>query len=120
MDNHDNKITRPWGYYRSLQIGENFQVKEIVVFSGQRLSLQSHQQRAEHWVVVQGPALITINDQAREYPTGSHAFIPLKAKHRLANSGEREVRIIETQIGAYLGEDDITRYEDDYQRTVDR
>ena len=113
-----NEIFRPWGSFRSLLLADNHQIKEIFVESGQRLSLQSHQQRSEHWIVANGPALVTINDQELMLETGAHIFIPQGAKHRLANPGTEKIKIVEIQIGSYLGEDDITRYEDDYQRNV--
>lgn len=112
------RVQRPWGYFSSLKLENGHQVKEIVVNPGQRLSLQSHRRRSEHWVVVEGTALITVDDDSREYRQGAHIFIPLGARHRLANPGQRHLTVIEVQIGEYLGEDDIVRYEDDYQRNV--
>ena len=112
------KVIRPWGTYRSLLLADNHQVKEIFIDPGQRLSLQSHQQRSEHWIVTNGPALVTIDNKEEQLDTGAHIFIPQGAKHRLANPGTERIKIIEIQIGKYLGEDDITRYEDDYQREV--
>ncbi len=114
-----SKVIRPWGAYRSLLMAENHQVKEIFVEPGQRLSLQSHAKRSEHWVVVQGPALITVGDQEKLFQTGEHIFIPQQARHRLANPGPDPIKIIEVQLGSYLGEDDIVRYEDDYQRDAE-
>ncbi len=110
------EVFRPWGSYRSLLRAENHQVKEIFVEPGQRLSLQSHEYRSEHWVVVQGPALITVAAQEKLFSSGEHIFIPSRTRHRLANPGQKQIKIIEIQIGSYLGEDDITRYADDYQR----
>lgn len=109
-------VKRPWGSFRTLLQEGNHQVKEIFVQPGQRLSLQSHEQRSEHWIVVQGPALVTVGDQESLLETGAHVFIPLRARHRLANPGKNEIKIIEIQLGSYLGEDDIIRYEDDYRR----
>ena len=112
----DAKVIRPWGAYRSLLLADNHQVKEIFVEPGQRLSLQSHEKRCEHWVVAQGPALITVDNREKLFNTGEHIFIPRQARHRLANPGTEPVKIIEVQLGDYLGEDDIIRYADDYQR----
>lgn len=112
----NTEIFRPWGSYRSILNCDGHQVKEIFVEPGQRLSLQSHHQRSEHWVVAQGPALVTVDENVHELVTGSHIFIPQGARHRLANPGTEKIKIIEIQIGDYLGEDDIIRYEDDYQR----
>ncbi|MCD6292946.1 MAG: phosphomannose isomerase type II C-terminal cupin domain [Deltaproteobacteria bacterium] len=110
------EVFRPWGSFRSLLLAENHQIKEIFVEPGQRLSLQSHQQRSEHWIVTNGPALVTVDGREQELASGSHIFIPQGAQHRLANPGTKRIKIVEIQIGSYLGEDDITRYEDDYQR----
>ena len=110
------EILRPWGSYRCLTLAEGYQVKEILVAPGQRLSLQSHQHRSEHWVVVQGPALVTVDSRELEVAVGGHVFIPQGTRHRLANPGRNMIKVIEVQIGNYLGEDDITRYEDDYER----
>jgi mannose-6-phosphate isomerase-like protein (cupin superfamily) len=112
------KVIRPWGSYSSLLLADNHQVKEIVVAPGQRLSLQSHEHRSEHWIVIQGPALITVDDQEKLFNPGEHIFIPKKARHRLANPGTEPIEIVEVQLGDYLGEDDIVRYADDYQRDV--
>ena len=109
-------VVRPWGSFCSLLLADNHQVKEILVEPGQRLSLQSHEKRCEHWIVAQGPALITVGDQEKLFNTGEHIFIPRQARHRLANPGVESVKIIEVQLGDYLGEDDIIRYADDYQR----
>jgi len=109
-------VIRPWGSFCSLLMADNHQVKEIVVEPGQRLSLQSHDKRSEHWIVVQGPALITVGNHEQLFKTGEHIFIPKQARHRLANPGTEPIKIIEVQLGSYLGEDDIIRYADDYQR----
>lgn len=107
---------RPWGWYKTLEQKQGFQVKLIHVVPGGRLSLQSHKQRAEHWVVVQGVATVTVNDTKQNYSVNQAIFIPLEAKHRLENSGNEPVEIIEVQVGSYLGEDDIIRYDDIYGR----
>jgi len=110
------EVFRPWGSFRSLLLADDHQIKEIFVNPGQRLSLQSHQQRCEHWIVATGPALVTIDGDEQKLSSGAHVFIPQRTRHRLANPGEKRIKIIEIQIGDYLGEDDIIRYEDDYQR----
>jgi len=109
-------IERPWGSYRTLCLEKNHQVKEIFVNPNQRLSLQSHEKRSEHWIIVQGPALVSLQGQEQLLASGEHIFIPQRAQHRLANPGPGIIKIIEVQYGSYLGEDDIIRYEDDYQR----
>ena len=113
---YNTEIFRPWGSFRSILLSDNHQIKEIFVEPGQRLSLQSHKHRSEHWIVTEGPALVTINEEEHELVSGSHIFIPQGARHRLANPGSKKIKIVEIQIGNYLGEDDIVRYEDDYQR----
>lgn len=110
-------VVRPWGTYQVLHVGDGCQVKKIIVHPGQRLSLQYHHHRSEHWIVLAGPALITVDEREMEVDVGGHVFIPKTARHRLANLNEqREVIIIEVQQGDYLGEDDIVRLDDDYQR----
>ncbi len=109
-------VKRPWGSFRSLLKSGNCQVKEIAVAGGQRLSLQSHEKRSEHWVVSRGPALVTLEDRELRLETGEHVFIPRRSRHRLANPGSDTILVIEIQIGSYLGEDDIIRYADDYRR----
>jgi len=108
---------RPWGSYQTLAMENGFQVKTISVNPGGRLSLQSHEHRAEHWVVVEGTATVTVNGDVKEYEVNHSVFIPKKAKHRLENFTEKTVRIVEVQVGDYLGEDDIMRYDDVYQRS---
>ena len=110
------QVRRPWGWYESVVSGEGFQVKRITVAPGCKLSLQSHAHRAEHWVVVSGVALATIGDEEVLVRANESVFIPLGARHRLANPGDQPLSVIEVQSGAYLGEDDIVRFEDDYAR----
>lgn len=110
------RVRRPWGWYETVLGGEGFQVKRITVAPGCKLSLQSHAHRAEHWVVVSGVALATIGDQDVTVRANESVFIPLGARHRLANPGDQPLSVIEVQSGAYLGEDDIVRFEDDYAR----
>lgn len=110
---HDH---RPWGHFESLAVGNRFQVKRISVRPGASLSLQSHHHRAEHWVVVEGTARVTINDEVRLVSENQSVYIPVGAVHRLENPGKLPVVLIEVQTGSYLGEDDIVRYEDRYAR----
>jgi len=115
VDNH-RKVFRPWGYYDSVDSGEGFQVKRIVVNSGAKLSLQKHKHRAEHWVVVKGVALVTCGDKVFELVENQSTYIPQGSLHRLENHQDIPLEIIEIQTGSYLGEDDIIRLEDDYLR----
>lgn len=107
---------RPWGWFESLAIGDRFQVKRIVVKPGAALSLQSHHHRAEHWIVVEGTAEVTIDDKVQMVSENQSVYVPLGAVHRLENPGRVPMVLIEVQTGSYLGEDDITRYEDVYAR----
>ncbi len=107
---------RPWGWYESISEAPGNKVKRIRVHPGQRLSLQKHAQRAEHWVVVLGTARITVGEREFDLMPGQHCDIPLGAVHRLANLTTEPVEIIEVQLGSYLGEDDITRLQDDHGR----
>jgi len=109
---------RPWGRYTVLEERSGFKVKVLEVEPGARLSLQRHARRAEHWVVVQGVADIVCGDQTRQLHQGEHLHIPQGTNHRLGNSGQALLALIEVQLGDYLGEDDIVRLEDDYQRTA--
>ena len=108
---------RPWGYYDSIDSGERFQVKRIVVTPGGTLSLQKHHHRAEHWVVVRGTAEVTIGTEIRAVHENESIYIPIGAVHRLANRGKIPLELIEVQTGSYLGEDDIIRIEDVYKRS---
>lgn len=110
------RVHRPWGWYESLDRGDGYQVKRILVHPGGRLSLQTHRFRAEHWVVVCGQAQVTVGSTIAQLQPGEHAHIPLGAIHRLENFGTTPVELIEVQNGSYLGEDDIVRLEDIYQR----
>jgi mannose-1-phosphate guanylyltransferase/mannose-6-phosphate isomerase len=107
---------RPWGWFESLVMGPRFQVKRIVVHPGAALSLQSHHHRAEHWIVVQGTARVTVDQVVSLVPENQSVYIPLGAVHRLENPGKVELTLIEVQTGSYLGEDDIVRYDDVYAR----
>jgi mannose-1-phosphate guanylyltransferase/mannose-6-phosphate isomerase len=114
--NH-RRVHRPWGYYESIDMGERFQVKRIVVNPGGMLSLQKHRHRAEHWVVVRGTAEVTINEDTRTVHENESIFIPIGSVHRLANQGKIPLELIEVQTGSYLGEDDIVRLDDIYKRS---
>ena len=107
---------RPWGWYESLIVGPRFQVKRIVVHPGAALSLQSHHHRSEHWIVVEGTAKVTVDDRIELISENQSIYIPLGAIHRMQNPGRLPLTLIEVQTGAYLGEDDIIRYEDVYSR----
>ncbi|TLX21632.1 mannose-1-phosphate guanylyltransferase/mannose-6-phosphate isomerase [Thermomonas fusca] len=111
------EVHRPWGSYDSIDMADGFQVKRIKVKPGARLSLQSHQRRAEHWVVVRGTARVTRDNDVFELFANQSAYIPIGAKHRLENPGSAMLELIEVQSGDYLGEDDIVRYEDVYGRS---
>jgi mannose-1-phosphate guanylyltransferase/mannose-6-phosphate isomerase len=110
------KDHRPWGWFESLAVGERFQVKRIVVHPGAALSLQSHHHRSEHWIVVQGTAKVTVDDDVKLVSENQSVYIPLAAVHRMENPGKVPMVLIEVQTGSYLGEDDIIRYEDVYAR----
>ena len=110
------RVHRPWGYYESVDAGERFQVKRIMVNPGAALSLQMHHHRAEHWVVVSGTAKVTRGDAQVLVSENESVYIPIGMKHRLENPGKLPLYLIEVQSGGYLGEDDIVRYEDRYKR----
>jgi mannose-1-phosphate guanylyltransferase/mannose-6-phosphate isomerase len=111
------RVYRPWGSYESLVTADRFQVKRIVVNPGQTLSLQMHHHRAEHWIVVHGTAEVTCEERVFMLAEDESTYIPLGHKHRLSNPGRIPLELIEVQSGAYLGEDDIVRYEDVYGRS---
>jgi mannose-1-phosphate guanylyltransferase/mannose-6-phosphate isomerase len=110
-------VRRPWGMYDSLESGDRFQVKRIVVKPGAALSLQMHHHRAEHWIVVKGVAEVTCDDKVFLLAENQSTYLPLGSKHRLRNPGKVPVELIEVQSGSYLGEDDIVRYDDVYGRS---
>ena len=107
---------RPWGMYEVLADGDGYKVKRITVHAGGRLSLQSHEHREEHWVVVSGLAKVTVGDAVSLRRSGESVHIPLGSVHRLENETDSDMVLIEVQLGDYLGEDDIKRYEDIYGR----
>jgi mannose-1-phosphate guanylyltransferase/mannose-6-phosphate isomerase len=110
------KIHRPWGYYDSIDDGDRFQVKRIVVNPGASLSMQMHHHRAEHWIVVRGTARVTRGDEAFLLSENQSTYIPIGTRHRLENPGKLPLEMIEVQSGGYLGEDDIVRFDDTYGR----
>jgi mannose-1-phosphate guanylyltransferase/mannose-6-phosphate isomerase len=110
------RVYRPWGYYESIDGGERFQVKRIMVNPGAALSLQMHHHRAEHWVVVSGTAKVTRGDEVKLVAENESTYIPIGVRHRLENPGKVPLHLIEVQSGGYLGEDDIVRFEDLYKR----
>jgi mannose-1-phosphate guanylyltransferase / mannose-6-phosphate isomerase len=113
---HHRQVFRPWGSYDSIDNGERFQVKRIVVNPGAKLSLQMHHHRAEHWIVVAGTAKVTCGDKEFLLRENESTYIPLASRHRLENPGSIPLHLIEVQSGSYLGEDDIVRFEDTYGR----
>ncbi|SMY07656.1 Alginate biosynthesis protein AlgA [Flavimaricola marinus] len=117
-DAHDGLCHRPWGFYESLKMGERFQIKRICVKPGGTLSLQSHMHRSEHWIVVEGCAKVTVDQEETLMGENCSIFVPLGAVHRLENPGKVDLTLIEVQFGAYLGEDDIIRYDDIYGRAT--
>jgi len=112
------KVFRPWGWYKNIEEEDHapYKVKVICVNVGQRLSLQSHNHRSEHWVIVKGKGRVQVGQDFFVLEPNQHIYIPVKELHRIENIGEDVLEFTETQIGDYLGEDDIVRYEDDYGR----
>ena len=112
------KVFRPWGYYINVDGNDNssFKIKRIAVYPGKRLSLQSHNRRSEHWVIAKGKAKVQVGTEEFILEKDQHVYIPLQALHRIENIGTELMEFTETQIGDYLGEDDIIRYEDDFGR----
>ena len=111
------KEERPWGWYDVIDQGNRYKVKSIEVNPNASLSLQKHLHRAEHWVVVEGTAQVEVDGKITIIKENESTYIPLGSKHRLSNPGKIPLRIIEVQSGSYLEEDDIERFEDDYDRT---
>lgn len=115
-DNSPRYDERPWGNFTVLDEGEGFKVKRIEVLPGKRLSYQKHARRAEHWIIVQGEAKVTLDDKEIRLNSGEYVDIPVGAAHRIENPGDLKVIFIEVQRGDYLGEDDIVRLQDDFGR----
>jgi mannose-1-phosphate guanylyltransferase/mannose-6-phosphate isomerase len=113
---YHTRVYRPWGYYEGIDHGDRFQVKRITVKPGEKLSLQMHHHRAEHWIVVSGTARVTCGDKVSLLAENESTYIPIGMTHRLENPGKLPLHLIEVQSGSYLGEDDIVRFEDIYQR----
>jgi mannose-1-phosphate guanylyltransferase/mannose-6-phosphate isomerase len=113
---HGRSDHRPWGWYESVAVRDGFQVKQIVISPHQALSLQSHNHRAEHWIILSGAARITVDERIHDFGPGGYVFIPVGAIHRLDNITDEPVVMVELQVGSYLGEDDIIRYADRYNR----
>jgi mannose-1-phosphate guanylyltransferase/mannose-6-phosphate isomerase len=114
---HHQRVHRPWGAFESIDAGARYQVKRLTVNPGESLSLQMHHHRAEHWIVVSGTARVTCDDKTFLLAENQSTYIPVGATHRLENPGKVPLEIIEVQSGGYLGEDDIVRFEDVYNRT---
>jgi mannose-6-phosphate isomerase-like protein (cupin superfamily) len=109
-------VERPWGAYTVLEKGQGYKIKRISLKPGARLSLQLHRKRSEHWVVVEGVAEVTRENETYLVHTNESTYIPVNSKHRLGNPGGDPLQIVEVQNGEYLGEDDIERFSDDYGR----
>ena len=109
-------VDKPWGGYDVLDEGATCKVKRLTVRPGARLSYQSHERRAEHWIVIAGTADVLVDGEARVVATGESIDIPRNAKHRVGNRGDTDLVFVEVQLGDYFGEDDVVRYEDDYGR----
>ena len=110
------KDHRPWGWFESIALGDRFQVKRICVKPGAALSLQSHHHRSEHWIVVEGTAKVTLDNDVKLVSEGESIYIPIGSPHRMENPGKLPMLLIEVQTGSYFGEDDIIRYDDLYKR----
>jgi mannose-1-phosphate guanylyltransferase/mannose-6-phosphate isomerase len=109
-------VEKPWGSYQVLEEGTHYTVKKLIVNSGGKLSLQNHQHRSEHWIIVEGEAEVTINDEIKILKENETIFIPQESKHRLANKAAKKLTIIELWYGDILDENDIERFEDIYER----
>ena len=109
-------VEKPWGSYQVLEEGTHYLLKKIIVNTGGKLSLQSHQHRSEHWIIAEGEAVVTINDEIKILKENKTIFIPRKSKHRLANESAKKLIIIELWYGDILDENDIERFEDIYER----
>lgn len=117
MTANENRSDRPWGSFFILEDGERAKVKRLLIKPGQRISLQSHTKRDEHWVVIRGIARITLDEVTADYDYGKHIIIPRGTRHRVACPGDEQVEIIEVQVGDSFAEEDITRFSDDYGRS---
>lgn len=115
----NTKYTKPWGFYEILLEGSGFKIKKITVKPNQRLSLQFHEMRSEHWIIVNGKAAVTVNKNETKNYANDHIYIPINSQHRIKNIGTDDLEFIEISLGNYLEEDDIVRIEDDYNRSED-
>ena len=113
---HNRRVLRPWGSYEELHVGDGYKVKRVIVDPGQKLSLQSHRYRAEHWVVVRGEARVMHGERTFTVRANETTFIPAGVRHRLANPATAPLELVEVQTGGYLSEDDIVRHHDVYGR----
>ena len=118
MPNQTENEKRPWGFYEVLADEPDHKIKRITVYAGERMSLQRHLRRSEHWYLIKGTAVITLDKKEISLRPGDSIDIPKGAVHRLRNSGKKDVVFIEVQRGDYFGEDDIERLEDDYGRVI--
>jgi len=116
VDHGPRTVSRPWGTYTVVDQGPGFQVKRLMIRPGAAISLQLHRRRSEHWVVTAGVAFVTIGDGETQLRVGQSVYVPQNTKHRLRNAGDEPLVIVEVQIGAYLEEDDIVRFDDLYGR----
>lgn len=107
---------RPWGQFTVMEDAEHYKLKHLRVNPGQRLSLQMHHQREEHWIIVAGTPTITVGEKTWQAKPGEYIHIPTQARHRIGNQGKTPAELVEVQLGSYFGEDDIVRFEDDYNR----
>ena len=110
------KEKRPWGWFEILHEESDLKIKRIMVEPGKRLSLQSHEKRSENWTIIKGRAIVTLDDREHSLSINQMIFIPRQARHRIENSGSSEMIFVEIQTGTYLGEDDLVRYQDDFNR----
>lgn len=112
----EEKVDKPWGYYYNIEEADTYLIKKIVVHPNNRLSLQSHEHRSENWTVLRGKAKVTINGEKKILSVGDHVYVDKGSKHRLSNPYSEVLEVLEIQTGEILSEDDIIRYEDDYDR----
>ena len=112
-----SRIEKPWGYYSTIDLGPSYKIKKMVVYPGNRLSLQMHYHRNEYWLTIKGKALVTIGDHTFYLYPNQSTYIPVQTKHRLENPGDTLLEIIEVQNGECISEEDIIRFEDDYERS---
>ena len=119
MQNLNEEVIRPWGSYYNIEGDSNsgYKVKKLIISKGKRISLQSHKKRSEHWIIIKGTAKIRLGDDYHTLNKNQSIYVPCGVLHRIENIGNENVEIIEVQVGSYLGEDDIERFHDDFDRT---